>query len=67
MHLKGGIVSNMTTFEWNRDNHPELSVWMYERNREGWFVSGMPMPTEQGTLQFAFIKEDVTMLQPPGA
>jgi hypothetical protein len=63
--LEGGTVAEMTTFEWDRQAHPELPTWMHERNREGWFVSGMPMPTERGTLQFSFVKEDVSMLRPP--
>lgn len=60
-------MAEMTTFEWDRHAHPELPVWMHERNREGWFVSGMPMPTERGTLVFSFIKEDVALLRPPSA
>ncbi|MFA7324205.1 MAG: hypothetical protein WC005_07600 [Candidatus Nanopelagicales bacterium] len=56
-------MAEIVTFEWDRETYPDLPVWMHEKNCQGWFVSGMPMVSERGTLTFAFIKEDVAMLR----
>ena len=45
----------MTQFEWNPDVNPELACWMFEKNAQGWFVSGMGVPTHDGKIAFTFV------------